>query len=72
MAARGARAAAGDAGIGFLQRSNPIRTDFADFRDGLKALGYEDGRNIRIEQRYAGLDMDRLPAFSQELRQNES
>jgi putative tryptophan/tyrosine transport system substrate-binding protein len=53
--------------IGFLQRSNPIRTDFADFRDGLKALGYEDGRNIRIEQRYAGLDMDRLRAFSQEL-----
>jgi putative ABC transport system substrate-binding protein len=53
--------------IGFLQRSYPVRTDFADFRDGLKALGYEDGRNIRIEQRYAGLDMDRVRAFSREL-----
>jgi putative tryptophan/tyrosine transport system substrate-binding protein len=53
--------------IGFLQRSNPVRTDFADFRDGLKALGYEDGRNIRIEQRYAGLDNDRLRAYAQEL-----
>jgi putative tryptophan/tyrosine transport system substrate-binding protein len=53
--------------IGFLQRSNPIRTDFADFRDGLKALGYESGRNIRIEQRFAGLDIDRLRAYAQEL-----
>lgn len=53
--------------IGFLQRSNPVRTDFADFRDGLKALGYEEGRNVRIEQRYAGLDMNRLREFAQEL-----
>jgi ABC-type uncharacterized transport system substrate-binding protein len=53
--------------IGFLQRSNAIRNDFGDFREGLKTLGYEDGRNIRIEQRYAGLDMDRLRAFSREL-----
>ena len=53
--------------IGFLQRSAPIRTDFADFRDGLKALGYEEGRNIRIEQRYARLDLDRLRSYAQEL-----
>src|SRR4029453_17875675 len=49
--------------IGFLQRSAPIRTDFADFRDGLKALGYEERRNIRIEQRYARLDLDRLRSY---------
>jgi hypothetical protein len=53
--------------IGFLQRSKPVRTDFADFRDGLKALGYEDGRNIRIEQRYADLNIDLLRALAQEL-----
>lgn len=53
--------------IGYLQRTNPVRTDFDDFRDGLKALGYEQGRNIRIEQRYAGLDDDKLRAFAQEL-----
>jgi putative ABC transport system substrate-binding protein len=53
--------------IGFLQRSNPVRTDFADFREGLKALGYEEGRNIRIERRYAGLDVDRVRMFAQEL-----
>ena len=55
--------------IGYLQRTNPVRTDFEDFRDGLKALGYEQGRNIRIEQRYAGLDDDKLRAFAQELGQ---
>ena len=53
--------------IGYLQRTNPVRTDFEDFRDGLKALGYEQGRNIRIEQRYAGLDDNKLRAFAQEL-----
>ena len=53
--------------VGFLQRSSPVRTDFADFRDRLRALGYEEGRNIRIEQRYAGLDMGRLRDFAQEL-----
>jgi putative ABC transport system substrate-binding protein len=53
--------------VGFLQRSAPIRADFANFRDGLKALGYEEGRNIRIEQRYARLDLDRLRSYAQEL-----
>jgi ABC-type uncharacterized transport system substrate-binding protein len=53
--------------IGFLQRSNPVRSDFTDFRDGLRALGYEEGRNIRIEQRYAGLNLDRLRDFAREL-----
>ncbi len=45
--------------IGFLQRSGPVRSDFEDFRDGLKALGYEEGRTIRIERRHAGLDNNR-------------
>jgi hypothetical protein len=43
--------------IGFVQRSNPVRSDFANFPDGLKALGYEKGRTIWIEQRYAGADL---------------
>jgi putative tryptophan/tyrosine transport system substrate-binding protein len=53
--------------IGFLQRSAPIRNDFENFRDGLKALGYVDGRTIRIEQRYADLNVDRLRELAQEL-----
>jgi putative ABC transport system substrate-binding protein len=53
--------------ISFLQRSPRIRGDFEHFRDGLRALGYEEGRTIRIEQRYAGLNVDRLRELAQEL-----
>jgi putative tryptophan/tyrosine transport system substrate-binding protein len=53
--------------IAFLRRTDPIRVDFASFTDGLKALGYEDGRTIRIEQRYANGNLDRLRAQANEL-----
>jgi hypothetical protein len=33
--------------VGFLQRSAPIRSDFAHFWDGLAALGYEAGLAFR-------------------------
>jgi putative ABC transport system substrate-binding protein len=53
--------------VGFLQRSAPIRDDFKHFWDGLAALGYEAGRNIRIEQRYAGGSDTRLHELAQEI-----
>jgi putative tryptophan/tyrosine transport system substrate-binding protein len=53
--------------IGFLQRTGPIRSDFAHFRDGLAAAGYEQGRTIRIEQRYAGGNEERLHELVREL-----
>ena len=53
--------------IGFLQRSSPIRSDFAHFRDGLAAVGYQQGRTIRIEQRYAGGSEERLHELVREL-----
>jgi putative ABC transport system substrate-binding protein len=37
------------------------------FRDGLRALGYEEGRNIRLEYRWAGGQYDRLPRLVAEL-----
>ncbi|MGH6743207.1 MAG: ABC transporter substrate-binding protein, partial [Bradyrhizobium sp.] len=37
------------------------------FRDGLRALGYEDGRNIKIEYRWAGGEYDRFPELVAEL-----
>ena len=37
------------------------------FLDGLKQLGYEDGRNVRIEFSSAEGDYDRLPALASEL-----
>jgi hypothetical protein len=38
--------------------TNP--TEENSFRDGLRALGYEEGRNILIERRYADGRTDRL------------
>jgi len=53
--------------IGFLRRSDPIRSDFASFSAGLKTFGYEDGHTIRIEQRYAGGNNDQLRVYAREL-----
>jgi putative ABC transport system substrate-binding protein len=53
--------------VEFLQRSGPIRDDFAHFRDGLAALGYESGRNVLIEQRYAEGSDTRLSELAQDI-----
>src|SRR5437660_9508017 len=39
------------------------------FRQGLRELGYIEGKNILIEYRYAGEDPDRVPSFVAELVQ---
>jgi len=41
----------------------------APFVAALRDLGYEDGRNLIIERRYAREDILRLPALAQELVQ---
>jgi putative ABC transport system substrate-binding protein len=55
--------------IGFLAGVSPAtisaRTDA--FRQGLRALGYVEGKNIIIEWRYAEGKLDRLPALAAEL-----
>jgi putative tryptophan/tyrosine transport system substrate-binding protein len=37
------------------------------FRQGLRELGWEDGRNIVIETRFADGRFERLPALAEEL-----
>jgi putative ABC transport system substrate-binding protein len=59
-----------DAGrIGFLGVNDPVATrDFIDaFRQGLRDLGYIEGKNIIVEYRWAEGKSDRLPKLAAEL-----
>jgi putative tryptophan/tyrosine transport system substrate-binding protein len=55
--------------VGWLVSGSPIshRLSLAAFKEGLQKLGYTEGRNIRIEYRWAEGDLSRLPQFASEL-----
>ncbi|HEX7231697.1 MAG TPA: ABC transporter substrate-binding protein [Candidatus Binatia bacterium] len=58
--------------VGFLQRRIPPSADNPDplgnaFRQGLRELGYIEGKNIFIEQRYAAGKTENIPALITEL-----
>jgi putative tryptophan/tyrosine transport system substrate-binding protein len=54
--------------IGFLRAEAPDAL-FDAFREGLREVGYVDGRNAVIEQRWANGYLDRLPGLAAELVQ---
>ena len=64
-----ARAAVGDAVVGFLDTRSPHTTadQLRAFRQGLKETGYVEGENVTIEYRWAEVQLDRLPALAVEL-----
>ena len=53
--------------IGFLsgQSLSTISTRTEAFRQGLRELGYVEGKNIVIEWRFAEGKLDRLPTLAQ-------
>src|SRR5581483_5779191 len=53
--------------IGFLSAAGGPSPLVEAFLQGLKELGYEEGRNIRIEDRWAKGDVEQLPALAGEL-----
>jgi putative ABC transport system substrate-binding protein len=55
--------------VGFLSGSSlkSVSNEITAFQDGLKESGFLDGRNVRIEYRWAEQHYDRLPALANEL-----
>lgn len=53
--------------IGFLRAAGPNEKEFDAFRSGLRALGYIEGQNIVIEQRYASGAYDRVVPLVRDL-----
>jgi len=56
--------------VGFLTTGSPVRSfklRMAAFRQGLKKLGYVEGKNVVIEERYAKGRKERLPVLASEL-----
>lgn len=57
--------------LGILSNSSADSTFAAPqheaFREGLRALGYEEGQNLVLEFRYAERELERLPALATEL-----
>ena len=55
--------------IGFLNTQSPdeFREPLRGFRQGLKESSYIEGDNVAIEYRWAENQLERLPAFANEL-----
>ena len=55
--------------IGFLSGSSakPFEIFVASIHRGLKEAGFVEGRNLKIEYRWAESRYDRLPALAKEL-----
>jgi len=62
-----AQQAAKIASLGFMRAAAQTEIDFEALRSGLRALGYVEGQNIVIEQRYAAGAHDRLGELAAEL-----
>jgi putative ABC transport system substrate-binding protein len=55
--------------VGFLSSASPTGWDIylAAFRDGLRSQGFVEGKNVKLEYRWAEGKFDHLPALAAEL-----
>jgi putative ABC transport system substrate-binding protein len=55
--------------VGFLHSQSPeaLTSRVTAFRQGLRDMGYVEGKNIAIEYRWAENQIDRLPALAADL-----
>jgi ABC-type uncharacterized transport system substrate-binding protein len=53
--------------MGYPEGDLQARANVVAFREGLQSLGWIEGRNIRLEFRWAGGDPDKARAFAKEL-----
>jgi putative ABC transport system substrate-binding protein len=53
--------------MGYPEDDPQTPVNVAAFHEGLKAVGLEEGRHIRIDYRWAGIDADRARALAREL-----
>ena len=53
--------------MGSDENSPQAKATFSAFTQGLADLGWTDGRNVRIDLRYAGADINRIRTLTREL-----